>query len=68
MALGVLVSTLLPARAQGQYLSLLPSARPAIDIRKVPVGAWAEYRHVGAGGEDVQRFALVGDTMSPSIS
>jgi hypothetical protein len=53
--------SLLPSAAPGQYLPLLPSTRPALDIGKVPLGAWAEYRHSGPAGDDTQRFALVGD-------
>jgi hypothetical protein len=43
-------------------MALLPSARPAIDVREVAVGTWAEYRHTRPGGTDFERFALVGDS------
>lgn len=48
--------------AAADYLSLLPSAQPALDLKDVPVGVWGEYRHVRPGGVDRQRFVLVGDT------
>jgi hypothetical protein len=53
---------LLPTGVRADVMALLPSTRPALDIREVPLGTWAEYRQVRSGGSEIQRFALVGDT------
>ena len=59
--LSIVGALLNPSASRADYVSLLPSTQPAIDVDSVAVGSWSRYRHESGQGADLQRFSMVGD-------